>query len=120
MTTAVDRKEHNKALRSRLANLTPVERQALAARGLIMTVEGRTLSYHNTMLLYLQSEKMPTVVGGYRQWRAAGRQVQKGQHGMTIWFPAGSKDDNGDVVDAAKFYTATVFDIGQTEIIEEG
>ena len=113
-------KERNaqlKQLRQRLANLSESEKQALAARGMIVTVQGRTLSLHNTILVYLQANgNAPTVIGGYHQWKLAGRQVRKGEHGYTIWFPLGSKDDNGDLVGSPeRFFSTTVFDITQTE-----
>lgn len=118
MTT--ERKQKIKVLRDRLSNLTELEKQALASRGIIATVEGRTLSLHNTILVYLQSNgQATTVVGGYQQWKKAGRQVKKGEHGLMIWFPVGQKDqDTGDITAPETFYTGTVFDISQTEPIE--
>ena len=112
-----ERKAQLKQLRQRLANLSESEKQALAARGMIVTVQGRTLSLHNTILVYLQANgNAPTVIGGYHQWKLAGRQVRKGEHGYTIWFPLGSKDDNGDLVGSPeRFFSTTVFDITQTE-----
>lgn len=105
-----------KALRQRLARLSEEERRALTARGLIATVEGRTLSLHNTLLVYLQSNgHTPTVVGGFKQWRRTGRTVKRGEHGFTIWFPVGRKDEDDETVEVEKFYTATVFDISQTD-----
>lgn len=119
MTT--ERRDRIKALRQQLANLSPEQRQEFTSRGIIATVEGRTLSLHNTLLVYLQSNgKAPSVVGGYKQWKAAGRQVQKGQHGLMIWFPVGEKDaETGDIISAERYFTATVFDISQTEPIED-
>ena len=116
-----ERKERIKQLRERLAGLTPEERQALAARGMVATVEGRTLSLHNTLLVYLQGNgTQPTVIGGYQQWKRAGKQVKKGEHGMMIWFPVGQKDeDTGDILTAETYYTATVFDISQVEAISQ-
>jgi len=114
------RRARVKELRERLANLSPEQRQELINRGLIATVEGRTLSAHNTMMVYIQSNgTLPSVVGGYRQWKAAGRQVTKGQHGYVIWFPIGEKDtETGDILSAERYFTATVFDISQTEAIK--
>ena len=116
MTT--ERKARVKELRTRLANLSEAEKQALTSRGLIATVEGRTLSLHNTILVYLQANgHLPSIVGGYQQWKKAGKQVRKGEHGFIIWFPVGTKDkDTGDLIDSPDtFYTATVFDISQVE-----
>ncbi len=109
-----------KELRKQLANLTPEQKQALTSRGIIATVEGRQLSIHNTLLVYLQCNgHAPTVVGGYQQWKRAGKQVRKGEHGFTIWFPVGQKnEDTGDVTQAERFFTGTVFDISQTEAIQ--
>jgi hypothetical protein len=109
-----DKKQKLKDLQGKLKNLTPDQKQILIDRGMIATIEGRTLSLHNTLLCYVQSgDNLPTVVGGFKQWLAAGRVVKKGEHGLTIWFPAGKSDDAED--DDMRFYTATVFDIVQTE-----
>ena len=114
-----ERKERIKQLRERLAGLSEAERQTLAARGMIATVEGRVLSLHNTLLVYIQSNgRTPTIVAGFQQWRRAGKSVRKGEHGYMIWFPVGQKDEEtGDIVSADTYYTATVFDISQTEPI---
>lgn len=115
------RSQRLQAIRQQLANLSDTERQTLANRGIIATIEGRTLSLHNTIMVYLQSNgRTPTVVGGYQQWRKAGRQVKKGEHGAIIFFPVGDKDnETGDIVSADNFFTAIVFDISQTEPIEK-
>lgn len=115
-----DRKARLSELRHKLAGLTEAERKAFTDRGIIATVEGRTLSLHNTFMVYLQSNGIiPSVVGGYQQWRKAGRQVTKGEHGMVILFPVGDKDkETGDIIHAEQYFTATVFDISQTEPIE--
>ena len=114
-----DRKEKIKKIRQALVNLNKEQRQTLIARGYILTIEGRSLSSNNTMLVYLQANgNNPTVVGGYQQWKKAGKQVKKGEHGMTIFFPVGTKDDNGDFVsNPERFYMGTVFDVSQTEPI---
>jgi len=113
---STERKQRIKELRTRRANLTPQERETLSSRGLIATVEGRTLSLHNTLLVYLQSNgAIPTIVGGYQQWRTVGKQVRKGEHGYMIWFPVGDKTDDGDIIAAETFFTGTVFDISQVE-----
>jgi len=115
-----DRNARISELRRRLAGLTEAERKAFTDRGIIATVEGRTLSLHNTFMVYIQCNgQTPSVVGGYQQWRKAGRQVVKGQHGYTILFPVGDKDkDTGDIDEARTFYAGTIFDIAQTEPIE--
>ena len=74
-------------LRKKLANLNDTERANIEAKGLILTVEGRSLSLQNTILLYLQQPNgvAPTVVGGYKQWQRAGKQVRKGEHSSMLW-----------------------------------
>ncbi len=114
-----DRQARIKTLRDKLKSLTPEQRQALVDRGIITTIEGRTLSLHNTIMVYLQCNgNKPTVVGGFKQWLKAGKAVKKGEHGYTIFFPVGEKDDIGNIITADKFYTATIFDIAQTHDIE--
>ena len=115
----MERKDRIKELQQRLTNLTEAERKTLQDKGIIATIEGRSLSLHNTLLLYLQfTPRTPSIVGGYRQWRKAGRQVNKGEHGAVIFFPVGDKDDDGEIIEAQAFYTAIVFDIAQTAKIE--
>jgi len=122
-----ERRTQLKELRQKLANLSPEQRQQLTAQGLIATVEGRTLSPQNTMLLYMQTPgifggngcQLPTIIGGYRQWLRAGKHVRKGEHGKTIFIPIGEKGEDGEITEVSKFYTATVFDITQVEDNEE-
>ena len=116
-----DNKARLNKIRTQLANASPELKAELEARGMIATVEGRTLSLYNSYMVYLQNGKgpTPTIVGGYRQWLKAGRQVIKGQHGYSILFPVGDKDkDTGDILEANHFYAGTVFDISQTEAVE--
>jgi len=103
-----------KAIREKILSLSDQEREALSAIS-IPTIEGRFLSVHNVLMIVSQFPFMPTVVGGFKQWMKAGRSVKKGEHGAVILFPVGPKDDQGNLEDAEKFYSATVFDISQTE-----
>jgi hypothetical protein len=87
--------------------------------GSIVTVEGHSLSRNNTCLLLLQRNGIiPTVVGGYRQWQKAGRQVQKGEHGSIIWFPRIQGQTEEDPGEVEGFMLGTVFDISQTKETE--
>ncbi len=110
----MSRKDRISILRKKLASLSPMQRQAIADKLGIVTVEGRSLSTCNQVLLALQLPN-PTIVGGFKQWLKAGRYVRKGEHGALIFFPVGQKDENGDVEDAEKFFVAAVFDISQTD-----
>ncbi|TXH43017.1 MAG: serine/arginine repetitive matrix protein 2 [Actinobacteria bacterium] len=71
----------------------------------------RSRSFNNTMLIWVQHqvafeasrvpEPFPTLVAGYRQWQALGRQVTKGQPGYMIFAPV-----------TGRFATATPSDSG--------
>ena len=116
-----ERKERLEAIRKCLLALSPGERdQMITQHGLVQSIDGHFMSAKNTCLLYLQANgTMPTIVGGYQQWLRAGRQVSKGAHGFTIWFPIGNHiklDDDDIVTEATHFGTATVFDVTQTEV----
>lgn len=92
-------------------------------------------SFNNTLLIAMQKPDA-TMVTGYRKWQSMGRQIRKGEKGITIIAPVPVKmkkqreviDANGVVKDAAgnpmmeevevtvpKFKATTVFDIGQTD-----
>tara|TARA_Y100000310_G_scaffold93212_1_gene90757 strand:+ start:59 stop:493 length:435 start_codon:yes stop_codon:yes gene_type:complete len=117
---------HRRALARKLAKkvsaLTPEQRAAMAAQMPVVSIEGNPLSPYNTCMIISQSEAA-TVVGGFRQWKKAGRHVQKGQKGMAIWCPSSKKadtagDEDGpqadDDTDSPRFFLGTVFDVSQT------
>lgn len=110
-----EKKARIKAIREKLANLSPDQRQEIASKGIVQTVEGRQLSLHNTILLQIQANGKASVVGGYQQWRTAGKQVRKGEHGYTIWFPSAKKTEDGE--EKTVFFAGTVFDISQVDSI---
>ena len=110
-------------LANEIAHMTPDKRAALAATlPVVATIEGRTLSPTNTMLVVMQCPSA-TIVGGFKQWLKAGRAVRRGQHGISIWVPIG-KPKTGDTGagetygdDEPRFICGTVFDVSQTEAI---
>ncbi len=107
-------------LRAKIKALTPEQRQQLVKNCIVATIEGHQLSLYNTLMVYFQTPttaKTPSIVGGYQQWRKAGNQVSKGEHGYTILFPIGQKNEEGETIEVNRFFTATVFDISQTEAI---
>src|SRR3990167_3519729 len=126
---AKERRDKIRELTKRLTAMTDTERAAIT-RGLAVTIEGHTLSPTNQMLIAYQSigQQPATVVGGFQQWRKAGRCVAKGQHGYAIWVPIGKKDKPGDepastskpasTDERTGFMLATVFDITQTQAHE--
>src|SRR5262245_37711734 len=130
---AAERRERFTALARQVATLSDDERAALVMKvGAIVTVEGRALSAFNSALVLSQ---LPTssMVGGFQQWKAHGRSVKKGEHGLMIWVPTGRKQDSGPAAsevqtagatpaegDAKRsgFVMGTVFDISQTQATE--
>ncbi|MBP3959533.1 hypothetical protein J8F10_30175 [Gemmata sp. G18] len=129
---ATERRARFTELANRIAALTDDERAALVARvGAIVTCEGRALSTHNSCLVFAQ---LPTasMVGGFRQWLAHGRRIQRGERGLMIWVPTSRKDATTPVVtesqpanegradggQRAGFVMGTVFDISQTEAVD--
>src|SRR5436190_4702843 len=89
---AVERRARFTELANQVAEMTDADRAALVAHvGAIVTCEGRALSVHNSCLVLTQ---LPTasMVGGFRQWKAHGRSVKKGEHGLMIWVPTSRKD----------------------------
>lgn len=118
-----EKRERIKQIRSTLALMSEDQRKALAEKFGIVTVEGHSLTPHNQCFLVAQSPINFTVVGGFRQWKKAGRIVRKGEHGFLILVPSKQKDDNSNNEitsdEDVKFYSATVFDISQTDSISD-
>jgi antirestriction protein ArdC len=74
-------------------------------------------SFGNVMLIVSQRPGA-TQVAGYRAWQKLGRQVRKGEKGITIMAPMlfKPKDANGTDEDAfLRFRAVSVFDIAQTD-----
>lgn len=112
-----DKKAAIREYASRVAKMTDAERAELIARGApIVTIEGHPLSIKNQCLVAMQHSGA-TVVGGYRQWQAAGRQVRKGESGLYIWIPCSKKTDDGG--EDSFFIFKPVFDVSQTDEIEQ-
>jgi len=114
---AVERKERFRGLCAKLAGMSEEERGRWQTEaGLIVTIEGRSLSPRNTIICYFQRQGV-TMVGGFRQWLKAGRCVRKGEHGLSILVPVGiGKDkETGEDKDNLHFIGGTVFDVSQTD-----
>ncbi len=94
-------------------------------------------SYNNSLLIHLQNPEA-SYVAGYNTWKTLGRQVKKGEKGITIISPCPhtkttyvdaidpdtlqvKRDFNGDPIKEKKeitytgFKTSTVFDVSQTD-----
>ena len=109
-----------KDIAAALAAMTPEARAETAACMPLCTIEGHALSLRNTIMVSMQAgdlEGPATVVGGFRQWLAAGRCVRKGQHAMYILHPCHAK--GGDDSEEGKLYfrETPVFDISQTDAL---
>jgi N-terminal domain of anti-restriction factor ArdC len=120
---AAERRERFRQLVKMVAAMSEDERTALVMKcGAIVTCEGRALSPLNSCLVLTQ---FPTasMVGGFLQWKAHGRSVKKGEHGLSIWVPTGRKEEREELKEAidegerkrAGFIMGTVFDVSQTE-----
>ena len=118
------RREKFRALVKHVAAMPEQDRVALSNEFGIVTVEGRSLSMHNMLLVAIQLPAA-SMVGGFKQWLAQGRAVKKGEHGAMIWIPIGRKvtDETGathtEMEDNRAFTVATVFDVSQTAPIGE-
>ena len=93
------------------------ERARMASRMQVHSVTGGTLSPHNQCMISFQFPSA-SIVGGFRQWKKAGRCVRKGEHGIGIWCPRFNKLDN-ESEELEGFLFGTVFDVSQTEEIAE-
>lgn len=119
---AAARRERFYAIAKTVGAMPDNERAALAASmGGCVMVTGRPLSVHNSCLAWFQNSNA-TMLGGFHQWRAAGRQVRKGERGILLWAPAGKRDADGAIVAPSvdgegrqRFVPITVFDVSQTD-----
>ena len=118
-----EKKEKIIRIRKTLSEMSEEQRQTIADRFGIVTVEGHLLTPHNQCFLVAQSEINFTVVGGFQQWIKAGRIVRKGEHGFLILVPSKTNQgQNSEMIsddEDVHFFSATVFDISQTEVIEK-
>ena len=77
-----------------------------------------TYSANNVMLIHTQRPEA-TRVASYRTWQALGRQVAKGEKGITIIRPVmvkGVDEETGEVRESLRgFTTGSVFDVEQTK-----
>lgn len=128
----MERRERFKALAARVAAMSEDERSALVMRlGAIVTCEGHALSAFNSCFVLTQ---FPTasMVGGFHQWRAKGRKVKRGEHGLMIWIPRARGETGEDTAPDAEadsgtekgkragFIMGTIFDVTQTEPALDG
>jgi hypothetical protein len=118
---AADRRERMRAIAKQIGEMDDAARARLVGGG-VYTIEGRALSIFNQCMI-LSQDPGATVVGGFAQWRTAGRKVCKGGHGVAIWIPIhGGEAKPGEDPTAGtkpRFLLGTVFDVSQTEPLTE-
>src|SRR5204863_5028752 len=121
------RRAQFRELAERIGAMSDAQRAVMAERMAgAVTVEGHRLSVHNACLLACQAPDV-TLVGGFNQWRAHGRTVRKGEHGLMIWAPvrrapeASAPAEAPAAADLAgdrpRFLMVTVFDVAQTDAL---
>lgn len=102
----------------------PADRQAaLAAEYGTVTAEGHQLSAYNSIFLAMQAGRPLAQVGGFRQWRKAGRMVSKGERAVGyMYVPMKRRNGDGDTAgsdgetdEKLRFRLVPVFDVTQTE-----
>lgn len=128
---AAAKREAFRELVKTISEMDADARAALIDRcGAIVTADGAALSHFNTCLIISQSPKA-SIVGGFRQWLKHGRCVRKGQTGLNLWVPIANRGDapetdprnpepeSTDRASRQRFIMGTVFDISQTETLEQ-
>lgn len=114
-----------KQLSSKIANMSDEQRQTLADKLVsVFNPMGHQLTLHNTLLLYMQSERTDlTLVAGFKQWIKAGRVVRKGEHSLgfiqvPIYKKSKEEKQAGELDNGGRptyFKLVPVFDVSQTE-----
>jgi antirestriction protein ArdC len=117
-------KDKAKALRKRIDDSLDVLARAVddvrasEAFKAYLAVQARfhRYSWHNSMLIAMQRPDA-TRVAGYKTWQSLGRQVCKGERGITIFAPCPWKreTDDGETEQGIFFRAVHVFDVGQTD-----
>ncbi len=108
-----------------VGEMSEEQRAEMAARLPVANCEGHPLSVFNNVLIASQFDNA-TIVGGFNQWKAAGRCVRKGEHGFAIFAPRTQGKAEVEPTELAKqpdhpsFIMVYVFDISQTDPIETG
>ena len=106
-------RERMNGLIKQVSALEPEQREEISRRMPIVTCEGHPISGYNHCFLTMQTVLTLTIIGGFRQWKRAGRTVSPGQKAAGyIYVPMKKKDT---VEEKLRFRLVPVFDISQTE-----
>jgi hypothetical protein len=125
-------REMAQRLARKIADMSDSERAEFAARcPVILTIDGRPISGRNGMLAMMQCQNV-TVIGGFRQWLAAGRAVRQGEKALYIFVPSSRRVDaaaspgadspdgtDAGAAESVRFLMAAVFDVSQTDAVAE-
>jgi hypothetical protein len=106
--------------------MTAVERKAIQAEALSRAANGQSWANYPAIIEGFMARGIPEGdikprenVFTYQAWRALGRQVRRGEHGIkvTTWVPmTKTNPDTGEKVQIGRrAWTATVFHITQTD-----
>ncbi|MAY74956.1 MAG: DUF1738 domain-containing protein [Phycisphaerae bacterium] len=117
MTKAQEARQHIDQAIERLAAELNAGRSETLRAFLEMVGKFHRYSFGNVMLI-LSQRPDATRVAGYRTWQGLGRQVRKGEKGITIIAPMMLKQDaepGQDPERVLRFKAATVFDVSQTD-----
>lgn len=112
------------AMARKISAMPEADRLKLMSGACLATIEGHDLSPKNSCLALMQNPRA-TILGGFRQWTAAGRVVRKGEKSIGIFVPcqaAGKKEsteaEGAEAEGGTFFRVVSVFDVSQTEPIE--
>lgn len=113
-----ERKEKFQKLAREFSQMSEEQREQIAEKmPLVFTIEGKALSQRNSVLLQMQTVKPVTIVGGYNQWRSAGRQVRAGEKALYMLAPSTRQTKEG--LEDTYFVSVAVFDVAQTDATGE-
>ncbi|MGA5643379.1 ArdC-like ssDNA-binding domain-containing protein [Streptomyces cinereoruber] len=140
MATKTTRRRSTKTAEERAAEVDALHEQLNNAIASLISAEGWKAMLRatvanlgrysaNNMLLILAQCPHATQVRSFKQWKEHGRSVRKGEKGLRIFAPMTVKkkdetgepivDENGQEKKRTIFKTVAVFDISQTDPIEE-
>jgi hypothetical protein len=79
-------------------------------------------SLNNYILAQMQSKYDISILAGYQRWRQEGRQVMRGQKGLTILmpYPYSKENEKGEEEHHLYFKPGSVFDLSQTGVLLSG
>ena len=122
---AKEKRAKVREIAKKISAMSEDERRALV-QNWPTTVEGHAVSVKNACLVAMMRPSA-TVIGGFHQWRKAGRPIKAGEHStFFIWVPlTGKKKDEDGAADITEdgerpnFALVPMFDVSQTRDADE-